>query len=53
MYEEKMFMMVKELCKVCGMSIDRIAKECDINQDLVAKMFIETMQTILDKMEKR
>ena len=50
--EERLFHEVRELCKANGEAIDRIAKDCNINQNLVAKLFIETMQTILNVMEK-
>lgn len=46
------FEQVKNLCKACGLSIDKIAKEFNINQSLVAKLFMETMQTILSEVGK-
>ena len=49
MDETKMFQDVKQLCLCCGVSIEKISQECGINQNLVAKMFMETMQTILNK----
>ena len=52
MNEELMFNKIRQLCIANGAAIDKIAKDCNINQDLVAKMFIETMQTILDGMNK-
>lgn len=52
MDDQKLFGQIRNLCMACGMSIDAIAKDCNINQDLVAKMFLETMQTILDKMQE-
>ena len=51
MNENKMFNMVIELCKANGIAIDKIAKECGIKHDLGAKMFLETMKSILDKMK--
>ncbi len=47
-----MFDELYKLTLACGYSIDQIAKDCDINQDLVAKLFMELMQTIFDKMKK-
>ena len=49
---EEYFEQIRNLCKACGMSIDRIARQFNINQILVAKLFMATMQTILDKVEK-
>ena len=49
---EEYFEQVRNLCKACGLSIDKIAKQFNIKQNLVAKSFMETMQTILDKVEK-
>ena len=49
---EEYFEQIINLCKACGLSIDKIAKQFNINQNLVAKLFMETMQTILDKVEK-
>ncbi len=43
---------IKNLCKACGLSIDKIAKQFNINQNLVAKLFMETMQTILSETEE-
>lgn len=41
---------IRQLCITNGKAIDKIAKDTDTPQDLVAKMFIETMQAILDNM---
>ena len=49
---EEYFEQIRKLCKACGLSIDRIEKQFNIKQNLVAKLFMETMQTILDKVEK-
>ena len=51
MNEELMFDEIRKLCLANGAAIDRIANDCNINQDLVAKMFMETMKLILNKME--
>ena len=51
-WDKEYFEQIRKLCKACGLSIDKIAKQFNINQKLVAKLFMETMQTILDKMEK-
>ena len=45
---EEYFEQIRNLCKACGIAIDRIAKRFNINQNLVAKLFMETMQTILN-----
>ena len=45
------FEQIRNLCKACGLSIDKIAKQFNINQILVAKLFMATMQTILDNVE--
>jgi len=53
MNEQLMFNKVRELCIAVGISIDTIGKECGINQDLVAKLFMEVMQSILDDVKKK
>ena len=50
--EKLMFDQVRKLCIVNGAAIDKIAKECNISQDLVAKFFLEVMKNILDNMER-
>lgn len=50
MNEELMFNEIRQLCIINGKAIDKIAKDTNISHDLVAKTFIQTMQTILDKM---
>ena len=52
MNEELMFKEVKELCMACGVAIDKIAKDTNINQTLVAKMFMEVMNKILKRTEE-
>lgn len=49
---EEYFEQIRNLCKACGLSVDKIARQFNINQILVAKLFMTTMQTILDKVEK-
>ena len=49
---EKYFEQIKNLCKACGLAIDKIAKQFNIKQNLVAKLFMATMQTILSEVEK-
>ena len=49
---EEYYEQIRNLCKACGLSIEKIARQFNINQNLVAKLFMETMQTILDKVEK-
>ena len=50
--QQEYFEQIRKLCKACGLSIDKIAKQFNINQNLVAKLFMETMQTILSEVEK-
>ena len=52
MNEEYYFEQIRNLCGACGIAIDRIAKRFNINQNLVAKLFMETMQKILNEVEK-
>ena len=49
---EEYFEQIKKLCMACGLSIDKIARQFNINQNLVAKLFMETMHTILSEVEK-
>lgn len=49
---EEYFEQIRSLCRACGLAIDRIAKRFNIKQNLVAKLFMTTMQTILDEAEK-
>lgn len=51
-WDKEYFEQVRNLCKACGLSIDKIAKQFSIRQKLVAKLFMETMQKILDEVEK-
>ena len=51
MNEKLMFEMVRKLCMANGSAIDRIARETNIPQHLVAKMFVETFTMILNKMD--
>ena len=53
MNENLMFFEIKELCKCCAEAIDHIAKDCNINQNLVAKMFIATMDKIVNDAEEK
>ena len=46
------FKQIINLCKACGLSIDKIAKQFNINQNLVVKLFMDTMQKILNEVEK-
>ena len=52
MWDEEYFEQVRNLCKACGLAIDKIARQFNIRQNLVAKLFMETMQTILSEVEK-
>ena len=49
---EEYFEQIKKLCMACGLSIDKIARQFNINQNLVAKLFMETMHTILSEVKK-
>lgn len=49
---DEYFEQIKNLCKACGLSIEKIARQFNINQDLVAKLFMETMQTILSEVSE-
>ena len=49
---DEYFEQVKNLCKACGLSIDKIARQFNIKQNLVAKLFMETMQIILSEVNK-
>jgi len=51
MNQERMFELVRKLCEANALVIVNIAKECNVHPDLVAKFFMELMQSILDKME--
>lgn len=53
MDETKMFDEVRQLCLANGLAIDRIAHDCNINQNLVAKFFMEVMQKILDDVDNK
>ena len=46
------FQMIQELCMRCGAAIDMISKKSNVNQTLIAKMFIDTFTAIINKMEK-
>ena len=52
MNEKLMFDEVRELCKCVGLSIDKISKDCSINQNLVAKMFLDVMSKILEEVKE-
>ena len=52
MNEQLMFVRVKQLCIASGKGIDSIAKECGINQNIVAKLFMKTMEHALGETEK-
>lgn len=49
--EQQMFSMVRELCKLNGTAIYKIAKDCNISFILVAKLYMQIMQKILDDTE--
>lgn len=49
---EEYFEQIRNLCRACGLSINKIARQFNINQILVAKLFMAVMQKILDEVEK-
>ena len=48
-----MFDDVRKLCIYVGTRVDEIAKEYNVNQNRVAKLFMEVMRNILSEVEKR
>ena len=50
--KDEYFEQIKNLCKACGLAIDKIARQFNIKQNLVAKLFMETMQAVLNEVEK-
>ena len=50
--EGRMFSQVQELCVLCAKGISKISKDTGIHPELVAKIFIETFQHIINKMEE-
>lgn len=53
MNQELMFDQVRQLCLANGAAIDKIAKDCNINQNLVGKFFLEVMSLLLEETEKK
>lgn len=49
---EEYFEQIRNLCKAFVLSIDKIARQFNINQNLVAKLFMKTMQIILSEVEE-
>lgn len=49
--EEEYFEQIRNLCNACGLAIDKIAKEFNIKQNLVAGLFIQTFQKIIKEIE--
>ena len=47
--KKAMFEKIRNLCKVCGVGIASISDEFNESPMLVAEMFIQTMQLILEK----
>ena len=45
--------MIRELCIACGLGIDKIAKQKNLPQNMVAKLFVEMFQMILKSMEDK
>ena len=48
--EKEYFEQIRNLCKACGLAIDKIARQFNINQNLVAELFIQTFQKIVKEM---
>lgn len=51
-WDKEYFEQIRNLCKACGLSIDKISRQFNIKQNLVAKLFMKTMQTILSEVKK-
>ena len=49
---EEYFEQIKKLCKACGFAIDKIAKQFNIKQNLVADLFLQTFQRSIKEIEK-
>lgn len=43
--------MIRELCIACGLGIDQIAKQKNLPQNMVAKLFLEVFKLVLKRME--
>lgn len=52
MDEELMFEELRKLTWNCGIEIDRIAKETNINQWYITDLFMNIMSSIFDKMRE-
>ena len=52
MNEDLMFERVRELCIETGNAIDDIAKECNINQNLVIRFYLMLMEKVIKDVEK-
>lgn len=52
MNEELMFEELRKLTWNCGIEIDRIAKETNINQWYITNLFMNVMQSIFEKMRE-
>ena len=52
MNEELMFEELRNLTWNCGIEIDRIAKETNINQWYITDLFMNVMAQIFDKMRE-
>lgn len=48
--EKEYFEQIRKLCVACGISVDKIAKQFNKNQNMVAQLFIDTFQKILKEM---
>ena len=44
--------MIRELCKACGLAIDRIAQEKNLPRQTLAKLFVVAFERTLYKMEE-
>ena len=52
MNEELMFEELRKLTWNCGIEIDRIAKETNINQWYITDLFMNIMASIFNKMQE-
>ena len=44
--------MIRELCKACALGIDRIARQKNLPQQALARLFVKTFEMILDRVEE-
>lgn len=49
--DDKIFKEIKDLCFLVAKRIDEIAKNNNVNQVLLSKLFIATFKTIIERIE--